>query len=551
MSGPWEDYAPSTKASSGPWDDYAPTKRSPAQTIIERGRLKGPVEIGQLPQGINEALYQTAMAPFNLWDSGARALGLISKDAPSLSDRIRGGSPPLGYTPQRAPESDVGRVFNDVGQAAGTVAGLAVPVSAALGPTATGVRMAAPSVGRGVAETVAAQPGMQIAANAVGNVTSDFTGNPLLGLGASLALPFAANAAMRVPHAAPANTGAEAERRALLADAKNVGVVPSFGDIMNSYPARMAESVISKLPFMGNAQARIVENNKTAFNKAAVDKIPQVKGEGIDAYTVGNRDMIGDRIGKVFNALEDATTVNIDQTVGADIAKAAADFSKNLRANMSPRVSAQLDELAGAAAAKTNPQIDGTTYKNIRSDLSAMLTSTTGTDRNAVGAMINALDGAVERSLPKDMVKDWQDARLSWRRHSMLKDATDSRHNSQTDVGHIPPGALAARAGGDREMERLAQVGTSFVGDKMPNSGTPDRLLYQNALGLLAGGGSATQFPLTTAALVGSGYLTNAALNNPYTRAALINRLQNSRDSVASRGLVALLAGQQGANNAE
>jgi hypothetical protein len=522
-----------------------PLKMAPnAKAMIERGRLKGPVEIGQLPQGINEALYQTVSMPGDALAWTLKQVGLRDGNAPPLSETLRGSlaPPDATYTPNKVPETIEGRAFNDVGQAIGAVASTAVPAAAAIGMTAN----AAPSLGRGIAQTLAAQPGMQVAANSAGNLTTDFTGNPLLGLGASLFVPFAANSLMRVPYSAPAKTGAEAERRALLGAAKNEGILPSFGTIMDSHPAKMLESVISKLPFMGGTQARINEGNKTALDKAFINKIPQVRGEGIDAYTVGNRDMIGGRIGKTFNALENNTTVNIDPQVGSDISKAMADFSKNLRSNMSPRVTAQLDELAGAAAAKHAPQIDGTTYKNIRSDLSAMLTSSTGTDRQAVGAMINALDGAVERSIPKDMVKDWQDARLSWRRHTMLKDATDARHNAQTDVGHIPPGAVAARAGNDKEMERLAQIGTSFVGDKMPDSGTSLRLLFQNGLGLGAGAGAATQFPLTTAALAGGGYATNLLLNNPYTRKALIDRLNNSREGVLNKGLVATLAAQQG-----
>jgi hypothetical protein len=113
-----------------------------------------------------------------------------------------------------------------------------------------------------------------------------------------------------------------------------------------------------------------------------------------------------------------------------------------------------------------------------------------------------------------------------------------------------PPGSLDARAGNDKDMARLAQVGVKFVGDKTPDSSTPARLSFQNAMGLGAGAGGMYAFPTTTAALVGTGYVTNALLNNPYMRAALINRLQRPREGMMSLPLAGVLAAQQGEGNA-
>jgi hypothetical protein len=485
----------------------------------------------------------------------ARSLGMVSRDSPLPSEMLS----PNGTRFDIKPETTAERVVNDVGNAAGQVAGTVLPAGAiarTITPAVNGMRVAAtPTFGQTVSQTLAAQPGMQFAANTAGNVTSDLTGNPYLGLAASLATPTAAHIGMRVPFSAPARTGAETERRALLQGAQDEGIPVSFGNIVDSGPARMFESVVSKLPFMGGQQAKLIEQGKTGFNVAALDKIPAVRGEGLDAATPGTVDMIKARVGKQFNALENSTTVNIDNQVGSDIAKAKADFSKQLESQMPPSITKQLDELATAPAANSqpgaNPQIDGQTYKNIRSKLSAMLGSTSGTDRQAVGAMIDALDGAVERSLPKDMVQDWKDARQSWRRISMIDEAVSARHNGETAVGNIPPGSLDARAGNDREMAKLAQIGTKFVGDKTPDSGTALRMFFQNMLGLGAGAGGAFTFPMTTAALAASGYATNAMLNNPYTRAALIKRLQNSREGVLNKGLVGTLAAQQGTHDGQ
>lgn len=539
MSGPWDDYAPQAPP-QGPWVDYGGT---PERSAFEKGARM----VGQFGQNVNDALYSTAMAPLDASAWISRKLGIVPSNTPAPSDVVAQNPSPvmdLRFNPETTGE----RIAGDVGNAVGTVAGMAIPAAGVAGATARPVL-------KGVAQTLASQPGMQLAATTAGNVAGDLTGNPYLGLAASLATPMAGNAAMRIPFSAPALTGAETERRALLAGAQKEGIPVSFGNIVDSGPAKMFESVLSKLPFMGGQQAKLIEEGKTAFNKAALDKVPAAAGQGLDAATPGTVDMLKSRIGKQFDALEGNTTVNIDNQVGTDIAKAKADFSKQLESQMPASITGKLDELATAAAANNQPgvtgvSIDGETYKNIRSKLSAMLSSTVGTDRQAVGSMINALDGAVERSLPKDMVQDWKDARQSWRRISMIGDSVEARHNGQTAVGNIPPGALDARTGNDREMARLAQIGTRFVGDKTPDSGTATRMLFHNMMGLGAGAGGAMTFPMTTAALAAGGYGTNLLLNNPYTRAALIARLQNSRQGVVNRGLVATLAGEQGAENA-
>jgi len=564
--------------------DELPPERSPGEKVARAAIAPA--------QGANSGLYKTVMALPDLSAMLMKSLGLSDANAPLPSQRIQqagqAARDELGvtYNPNITPETTTERVLFDVGDAAGQTAGMVIPgmgmANTAAKPAAMGLNVAAPNLakvgsatvpsvlptyGQTVGQTIASNPYLQFVAGSAGNVTTDFTGNPYLGMAASMATPLAVQGAQRAVSAAPAATGAEAERRALLNDAKGMGIVPSFGTIANSTPAKFFESVVQKLPFMGGTQTRINEANKTAFNRKAFDLIPQTAGEGIDAATTGTVDAVKARIGKIFNGLEDATTVNIDPKVRADLAAAKADFSQQLLSQMPASIGKKLDELIGMAdqvspgnrpgeylpvpssTTQTNVTLDGATYKNIRSKLSAQLASAQGTDKTTIGKMIDALDGAVERSLPKDMVKDWQDARLGWRRISTIDDAVNARRNPETAVGNIPPGALAARAGSDADMERLAKVGTAFVGDKMPDSGTANRMLIQNAMGLGAGGAGAMTFPMTTAALAGGGYLANLAMNNPYTRQAMIWRLNHATDPIVQKGLVATLAAKQAANN--
>jgi hypothetical protein len=542
-----------------------PPPQPPPQAAPPVDRPEDPMRIAtSVPQGVNAGLYKGVMGIPDLLASIPRVLGLVSKDAPLPSQRVqRAGQEArdragITYTPNIVPETTGERIGFQVGDAVGQVASTAVPgsiVAKTAAPAVAGMKVAAPTYGQTVAQTLATQPGLQVAGTTAGNLTTEFTGNPWLGLGASFAVPTLAHGAQRIPFSAPAKTGAEVERRALLADASKEGILPSFGSIQDSWFSKMLESVVGKLPFVGGTQTKINEGNKAAFNRAALDKISAVKGQGLDAATTGTIDSVKAKIGQQFDNLQNNTTVRIDPQFGADISKAKLDFSKQLRDQMPASVLNKLDELESAARAHNQPGVtavtlDGETYKNIRSKLSAQLSTAQGTDKTVIGQMIDALDGAVERSLPKDMVKDWQDARLGWRRITTIEDSVKGRHSGETAVGNIPPGSLEARAGSDAELRRLGTIGVKLVGDKMPESGTSWKTLIQGGMGLGAGAGVATQFPLTALAAGAGGIGLNQLLNHPYARRLLIDRLQPSRvsEGVMSPELMAIIAAQRAEN---
>src|SRR5260370_20014314 len=141
MSSWWDD-APGTENDS--WWKMSPRAGQPsaadlgfdASAAMTSGAAPGRFALSQLPQGFNEALYQTVMSPFNAWDWITRSTGILPKDTVPLSEKLRSGGPVFGYTPQHEPETKAERILNDVGQAAGTVASTVVPIAGALGAAA-------------------------------------------------------------------------------------------------------------------------------------------------------------------------------------------------------------------------------------------------------------------------------------------------------------------------------------------------------------------------------------------------------------------------------
>lgn len=543
-----------------PFDKFGPPKaRGPIRQHIGDANLReavmgtpsSPRVMTAIPQGANSYLADLVNAPLDYSGRIAQWMGLVPKGTPLPSEQIqdlgRSARARMGidYTPNITPETKEEQTAYDIGRTGAAVATTVLPaagVASMMGP--------APSVAKGVAQTLTTAPGVQLSSGVVGDVVRNETGNPWLGMLASFGVPLGANVINRIGHAAPPANDAEAARRDLLAAAKKAGILPTAGTITNNYPLRMGESVLSKaLPF-GDTVGTINKNNQTALTKAFLDKIPQVRGENINAMPKATAERIGERIGRQFQNLADDTFVRWDSKVARDLAKAEEGLNQQLRSQIPDAIQKKLTELRspppnlpmekGAELGMT-----GEMYKNIRSKLSAMLPGLPGNDKQTVGAMIDALDGAVQRSLPKDMVQDWQNARTGWRRFSMLRGAIESRHGHDTNIGIIPPGGVAARAGSDKEMSRLAEIGTSFVGDKMPDSGTGLRNFIMQLPALAgAGAGGAINLP-ATAGVMGSGYLANVAINNPYMRRFLIDRLANPTETAVPLGTMGAMAGQQ------
>jgi hypothetical protein len=539
-----------------------------------------PRVVGQFAQGNNDAFANTLGYPVDLINSGARLAGMRTSDTPALGSqsfknifdyvatlpgRVRdaiGGESFAPFTESRTarfdPQNRAERIAQDIGGAVGSTAanmmpGMAVLRSAApVAEAVQGARIAQPSLAESVARATTAKPVAQAAFSAAGNVAGSESNNPYVGAATSMALPVLVHGAQRTFSAAPAASTQEAERRALLQFGQDNSLGPlTAGKILNSKGLQVLESASSKLPlpFIGGRVAKTEEAGRNAFQAAALGKA------GTTGETAVTPSVLADakaRIGRTFDNLENNTTVNIDPQFGTDLANARADFSKQLESQMPASVTSKLDDLQKASTALNQPgttgvTLDGQTYKNIRSKLSAQLSRASGTDKQAIGGMIDALDGAVERSLPPDQVKDWQLARQQWRNYLALGKSVGA-NNDQTAVGNMSTAAFGRAAKGNPDLERLAQYGKAFVGDKTPNtSGTASHNMANHLLGggLVAGGLEAYHNGLLTphiaipaAAAAALPYAFELGLNNPATRAALLARYRNPTPSFVTPSLL-------------
>lgn len=586
----------SIKATLGGTQLYSPNPDAPtsyggadSSTVTPQADFwtKAARVVGQGAQHFNDAVADTLLAipDASAWVS--RKTGLVPENTPSPSDVAKQGIDYVATLPGRVgdavstsstapltdsrtsrfePQGTAERLAGDIGGGVGSVFGSLVPLgllNRTLGPavvdTSAGATTLAPSRAAKVVDSLAANPGTQAASVVGGNVVADQTGDPRLGFVTSLGVPFGMQGANRVISAAPAATTQEAEHRALLEFGRQNNLGPlTAGKILDSKGLQTLESAASNspVPLIGGRVAKTEAAGRNAFQRAAIEKA------GTTGETAATPDVLArtrDRIGKNFDTLENGTTVNIDPQFGTDLAKARADFSQQLESQMPKSIMSKLDDLESAARMHNQPDVtgvtlDGTTYKNIRSKLSAQMAKTTGTDRQALGAMIDALDGAVERSLPADMVKDWQTARQQWRNYLALEKSVGA-NNADTAVGNMSTAAFGRAADGNPDLERLAQYGNKFVGDKAANtSRTAAHNIANHMMGLggLYGAFEGLQHlglgPLGAAGAVGSialPPLAESALNNPATRAFLLSRYRNASPSMLTPGLFGAVAGQE------
>jgi hypothetical protein len=548
--------------------------------------------VGQFGQGANEALYRGAMAIPDLSGLASQAIGIVPKGTPLPSEIVR----PSGQTPfYSPPENRAERIAGHVGTAAGDVAALAIPFSgpAKVANATSQIVKAAPgiveragnlasTVGRAAREGATAQPLTQTALGAAGNVAGDETGNKYVGMAVPFALGGAFHMGQRALSSAAATTTQELERRALLQYGNDIGGKNTAGKTLGSNKLQTLESAMDKapIPFLGERAAKTEVANRNAYQRKALESAGTY---GETAATPNVTEAATNRLGARFENLTKDNTLKVDPQFGADLASAKAKFSDQLESQMPKDIRAQLDEMASAAEAlkpahaprpgapsadkypstdvgpylgeqpKPNPQpntveINGRTYQNIRSKLSKMLDGASGTDKQAIGGMINALDGMAERSLPKDVAGDFKEVRRQYRNLMAIKNAVGSANNPSTAVGNIPTARFAAETKGNPDLERLGQYGAAMVGDKVPNSGTAGRHAAAGLFGAIYGAhhlGAVTPGQAIGAAATASvPYGFDAVMNNPLTRRLLLSRYRNTSAPLLPGPVFGGLAGQ-------
>lgn len=271
----------------------------------------------------------------------------------------------------------------------------------------------------------------------------------------------------------------------------------------------------------------------------------QRAGQDADNAAPGTMDDAATAFGQRFDDLTSRNVVNVDPDLRTGLTAAQRDYGRVLPSQQRAVVDNVIDDILA------NPQMSGAAYQEARSRLTRAGTSYRQNDpalSEALFAVRNALDEAATRSISPADSAAWHQLRGEYRNYAAIRNAMKSG-DATTTAGNIAPSrlgvAIRAQEGqryarGQHALSDLERIGQQFVRDKIPNSGTAERLLTGGALA-----GGAVIEPTTAAVALTAPPLVQALMNSRAGRAYLSNQAAPPMDPETRRQLIsAILSGQ-------
>lgn len=491
-------------------------------------------QAGALPtsENLKSAFDYTATAPSRLADM------LMQGSAAPLVD---------SRTSRFDPATRGEKIANKVGEGLGAVASTILPA---------GLLARAGGVTGGIGEALASQPATQLASGAIGGATTGATDNPWLGLAAGVATPLGVAGAQRA--ITPVTNRLTDQERNLVNFAQRPVGDPAGGAGMTLTPAQqtgsrglqLLEETMARTPLAAGPMRGAFENQRGQFNTAVNERA------GITANNANPETLTHafQQQGQTFDDLAARTVVTFDQPAAQRIQQVAQDYGRRLPTDVAPVFQSYMDDLApylphvGPNGQHVpGAQIPGDLYARMRTGITETIRENQAnpTLQRALGGLVNSIDDAMERSTTGALRGEWQDARRQYQALMTIDTAMRGGTQEARSRGDIPAAALtnAVRSGdragyarGRGQMNELSRLG-DYLAPKIPNSGTPERMMVQNLLtgGALFGGGLASGVGIpTAAAAVAAPWTVSRLYNSGLGRAYLTNEVAGDRISLGN-----------------
>lgn len=273
---------------------------------------------------------------------------------------------------------------------------------------------------------------------------------------------------------------------ALAAKAESMGIPIRFPQTSDSPFVAKLSQMAGKLP--GSGMDVLHGEQQTAFNRA----VSNTFGENADRITPDVMASAKKRIGGEFDTVAKNSTIKFDSALGTDLHdilhEAGSTLADSETKILHKQVGNILDRVTGAG------EIEGPTYQALTrkgAPLERAMNSSDPNVRHYAGRVKEALDDALERSAPADMVGKLKTARGQYKAMKTIEDLSE-----KSPTGDISPALLMNPVrqsygnmayGGGGQLADLARIGQRFM-RQPPDSGTP---LGTAALNLLLGAGGA------------------------------------------------------------
>ena len=549
MAGAW-DVVETVPSGGGTWD-VVETK--PARTPEER-LLRAVV---QPARGFNESLATTLGAIPDLIGAGMRGIGIPNSPAPQqYTNLARRGVNAMATAGGMFPDAPVAETRTEkflygAGKGVGDAASIMMPATAV-----------AQAGGRGaqIAQMLAAQPATQVAAGAMGGGVGEATGNPYLGMAASLATPVAMSAAGRLLQ--PVRPSVTPETQRLINAAQREGIPLMPGQRTGSKSLTTLENVFDTLPFTAGPAEAERQLQREAVSRASLLRA----GTNADFASPDVLRATRQRIVGVMNEVADRNVMEITPAVRGELNGLAAEVTR-LYPNEATPVVARINEVLGKEVAGAVP---GQLYRRLDSELGRQIRGTTnnGNIQDALIKLRNTLRGAMDASISPEDQAAWAEARRQFANFAVTREAM-SGAGADVAKGNVSPLRLQQAmqrsvgrnqyAEGFGDQNDLAKIGQAFL-RPTPDSGTAGRSYWQGLLttgvpggvgmGSMMAGADPMAAILAGGASLAAPRAAQAIYNSPAVRSYLINGVPGTAGIVRqapqlNRGLAAALLNER------
>ncbi len=268
----------------------------------------------------------------------------------------------------------------------------------------------------------------------------------------------------------------------------------SVGQAGQSRPAQIMESVVSNLPGGAGVMGQARDATYGAFNRA----IGHTFGEDTAKLTPEVLGAARQRAGGEIGDIAARNSMKIDEPFFNESLRIAQRAKTELTPEQAGVVVRQLDNIWRDGG--KDMQLPGTLYKAYDSSLGALSKSSGGTLGSVLGDLRSTLRGAMDRSISPEDAAKWATARRQYLNLNTVANASKNAAGGFEDgvsparlLQQVHADQSTAKFGSGNDLAELAQWAKKTLPEKIPNSGTAQRLFYQKLL----------ENPLTTLGTMG------------------------------------------------
>lgn len=276
---------------------------------------------------------------------------------------------------------------------------------------------------------------------------------------------------------------------------RDSGVKPTIGQTLGGAANRVEEKAMS-LPIVGDAIASARENAREQFNKAAINRAVAPIGEKVDEVGQAGIQKAGNLLSQAYDdAINQVKVVKFDQQFGQEVRQLRS-MAQNMTPEMAKRFNATVDDVLTPRITANGSMLGGT-YKQIDSKLgqeAAKFGKSSDPLQQELGDAYKQLQALLKQQAARsnpgfaDAIKK---ADAGWANLVRVEGAGKAALNSE---GVFTPAQLNAAVRqadqsvrgraigrGTALMQDLGTAGQNVLGNKVPNSGTADRLMLGGA----------------------------------------------------------------------